>query len=104
MSSRLKQLEELLRNEPNDPFLRYGVAMEHKKAGRLDEALDWFGRTLEADATYCYAWYQQGQIHATRGEPEKARQIYQQGIAAAQGCNDLHAAGEMQAALDELAE
>ncbi len=100
--SRLKQLEDLLRNEPNDPFLRYGVAMEHKKAGRLDQALDWFARTLEADPTYCYAWYQQGQIHAGRGDTRAARDIYERGIAAARACNDQHAAGEMQAALDEL--
>ncbi len=93
MSARLKHLEELLRNEPNDPFLRYGVAMEHKKAGRLDQALDWFARTLEADATYCYAWYQQGQVLAARGDVIAARDVYQRGIAAARQCNDLHAAG-----------
>jgi tetratricopeptide (TPR) repeat protein len=102
MPTRLKQLEELLRSEPNDPFLRYGVAMEHKKAGRLDEALHWFARTLEADATYCYAWYQQGQVLAARGDLEAARDVYERGIAAARKCNDQHAAGEMQAALDAL--
>ena len=102
MSPRLKQLEELLRNEPNDPFLRYGVAMEHKKAGRLELALEWFAKTLEADATYCYAWYQQGQIRELLGEPDAARQVYERGIAAARQCNDQHAAGEMQVALDAL--
>jgi tetratricopeptide (TPR) repeat protein len=102
MSSRQKHLEELLKIEPNDPFLRYGLAMEHKKAGRLDQALEWFGKTLEADATYCYAWYQQGQVHQARGEVEAARSVYERGIAAARQCNDNHAAGEMQAALDEL--
>lgn len=102
MSPRLKQLEDLLRHEPNDPFLRYGVAMEHKKAGRLDEALAWFGKTLEADETYCYAFYQQGQILQTQGDLEAARATFQRGIAAARKCNDNHAAGEMQAALDAL--
>jgi len=102
MSSRLKQLEDLLRHEPNDPFLRYGVAMEHKKAGRLDQALEWFGKTLEADGTYCYAFYQQGQILHAQGDLEAARATYERGIAAARTCNDNHAAGEMQAALDAL--
>ena len=102
MSSRLIQLEQLLQHEPNDPFLRYGVAMEHKKAGRLDQALEWFEKTLEADGTYCYAYYQQGQIHETRGDGAAAKAVYERGVAAAKQCNDLHAAGEMQAALDVL--
>lgn len=102
MSSRLAQLELLLKNEPNDPFLRYGLAMEHKKAGRLDQALEWLDKTLAADGTYCYAYYQQGQIHEARGEAPAARAVYERGIAAARQCNDLHAAGEMQAALDLL--
>lgn len=102
MSSRLQQLEHLLRNEPDDPFLRYGVAMEHKKAGRLDEALAWFVKTLAADATYCYAYYQQGQIHESRGDVAAARFVYARGIEAANRCGDQHAAGEMKAALDLL--
>lgn len=102
MSSRLAELERLLRNEPNDPFLRYGLGMEHKKAQRLDEALDWFARTLEADPTYCYAYYQQGQVHESRGDSEAARAAYEQGITIARQCNDQHAAEEMQAALELL--
>jgi len=33
MSTRLEQLEKMLQREPNDTFLLYGVAMEHKKTG-----------------------------------------------------------------------
>ncbi len=102
MSSRLPELERLLKSEPNDPFLRYGIAMEHKKAGRLDEALAWFARTLEADETYCYAYYQQGQIHESAGDGDAARGAYERGIEAARRCGDAHAAGEMQVALDAL--
>ena len=102
MSPRLKQLEELLRNEPNDPFLRYGVAMEHKKAGRLELALEWFAKTLEADATYCYSCYQEGQIIQLLCLSHASRQVYLRSIAAARQCNDQHAAGEMQVALDAL--
>lgn len=102
--SRLEHLESLLKNEPGDPFLRYGIAMEHKKAGRLDLALEWFTKTLAAEATYCYAWYQQGQIHEMRGDHTAARAVYEQGILVAKQCNDEHAAAEMRAALDALEE
>lgn len=100
--SRLEQLERLLAREPDDPFLRYGVAMEHKKAGRLDAALEWLARTLAADAAYSYAYYQQGQVLEAKGDVAAARAAYERGIAAARACNDAHAAGEMQVALDLL--
>lgn len=102
MANRLAELERLLKHEPNDPFLRYGIAMEHKKAGRNDEALDWLARTIEVDPTYCYAYYQQGQVHEAQGDADAARAAYEHGIARARACNDAHAAEEMQVALDLL--
>ena len=102
MANRMAELQRLLEREPNDPFLRYGIAMEHKKAGRFDDALDWFGRTLEVEATYCYAYYQQAQIHEERGDADAARAVYAKGIKVADGCGDAHAAGEMRAALEVL--
>ena len=100
---RLAQLEALLIKDPDDPFLLYGIALEHKKAGRLDEALAWLEKTLAADAAYCYAYYQQGQIHEALGDTSAASAAYQRGISAARGAGDAHAAGEMQIALDLLA-
>ncbi len=104
MADRQKELTRLLEREPNDPFLRYGLAMEHKKAGRLDLALEWLVKTLAADGTYCYAYYQQGQIHEQKGDTAAARGAYVKGIERAKACNDAHAAGEMQVSLDLLEE
>ena len=102
MADRLAQLTKLLEKDPADPFLLYGIALEHKKAGRLDEALDWLGRTLEADEGYCYAYYQQGQTLEAKGDTDAARTAYQRGIGVARRVGDGHAAGELQVALDLL--
>ena len=102
MPDRFKEITRLLEREPNDPFLRYGLAMEHKKAGRLDEALAWFAKTLESDKTYCYAYYQRGQVLEEQGDTDAAKAEYDRGITVAKQCNDAHAAGEMQVALDLL--
>ena len=102
MSKRLAELTRLHEREPADPFLRYGIAMEHKKAGRHDDALAWFDKTLAADDTYCYAYYHKAQTLEDAGQPAEAKAVYQTGIERAKACNDLHAAGEMQAALDLL--
>ena len=33
MKSRLEQIQAMLADDPNDPFLRYGLAMEHVSSG-----------------------------------------------------------------------
>ncbi len=102
MADRFKELTRLLEREPGDPFLRYALAMEHKKAGRLDDALEWLSKTLEADSSYCYAYYQRGQIFEQQDQMPDARKVYEDGIKAAKKCGDAHAAGEIQVALDLL--
>ena len=102
MSARLKELTRLLEREPDDPFLRFGVAMEHKKAGRHAEAVEWFDKTLAADPSYCYAHYHKAQTLEDAGDPDAARSEYQAGIAAAKKHGDNHALAELEAAADLL--
>ncbi|MGF1634234.1 MAG: hypothetical protein ACFCVE_10335 [Phycisphaerae bacterium] len=96
------QLQKMLENEPNDPFLLYGIAMEHKKAGAFAEALAWLGRTVETDAAYAYAHFQTGLVHEELGDTTAAAEAYRRGISAAESAGDAHARDECQAALDML--
>ena len=54
---RLRQLQQMLQRQPDDPFLLYAAAMEHKKGGDSEQALELFGQVLERDPNYCYAYY-----------------------------------------------
>ncbi len=99
---RLDQLEKMLAQSPRDPFLLYGIAMEHKKEGRPRDALSFLARTLDADPNYVYAYYQQGQIHEALGDPAAARTAYESGIRTANTTGDAHALSELTAALDML--
>jgi tetratricopeptide (TPR) repeat protein len=101
-SPKLTQLFKLLEREPNDTFLLYGIGMECKKLGFPDKAIEYFDRTINADAGYCYAYYQRGQVCAQAGRLDEARRSYQDGIAAATRLGDAHAREELQAALDLL--
>jgi tetratricopeptide (TPR) repeat protein len=98
----MAQLQAMLERSPNDPFLLYGIALEHKKAGDTGRALEFLDRTIAADPGYCYAYYQQGQIREMVGDEPGARQAYQAGIAAAAKKGDAHARGELEAALELL--
>jgi tetratricopeptide (TPR) repeat protein len=102
MSGRMQQLEKMLEREPNDPFLLYGLALEHKKGSNVPRAIELLQQVIQVDPGYCYAYYQLGQIHAANGDVPAAKRIYEQGIAAAGKKGDAHAAGEIGAALAEL--
>ena len=102
ISPRLQQLLKMLEREPNDAFLLYGVALEHKKAARPVEAIEYLQKTLVADALYCYAYYQLGQVHELDGDVKAAKQAYEDGINAAVKKGDAHAKSELETALSML--
>jgi predicted Zn-dependent protease len=101
-TDRLPLLEKMLAQQPNDPFLLYGIAMEHKKRGDHAAAIDFLNRTLSADPNYCYAYYQLGQVRELMGDTAAARDVYARGIEIARVCGDAHAQSELQGALEML--
>ena len=98
----MRQLQKMLERQPDDPFLLYGVAMEHKKAGDAAGALEYLSRVTQNDPNYCYAYYQRGLVHESQGDTEAARRAYHEGIEAANRAADAHAKGEIEAALEML--
>ncbi len=102
-SERLSKLHHLLARSPNDPFLLYAIALEHKKAGEYGEAVRHLLLTLEKDPGYVVAYLQMGQTYELAGDAEAAKKAYRDGIAAATKKGDHHAASEMQGMLDMIA-
>lgn len=102
MSQRMQQLQQMLQREPDDPFLVYGLAMEYKKAGQGEQAIEHFNRVLQLDPGYCYAHHQIGLIHESTGDLDAARAAYRAGVEAARKKGDAHAEGEIGAALEMI--
>jgi Flp pilus assembly protein TadD len=92
----------MLEKEPNDTFLLYGLAMEHKKADNTPLALQLLERVTQIEPGHGYAFYQRGQILETTGDTAAARQAYLDGIQAAAKSGDAHARSELEAALQQL--
>jgi thioredoxin-like negative regulator of GroEL len=101
--SRRERLEAMLKEDPTDPFLRYGLAMEYVGAGNDDIAARHFADLLKASPDYVAAYFHAGQALVRLGRDDEARAILQKGIGAAQKKGDSHAASEMQGFLDTLA-
>lgn len=103
-TARMEQIEAMLAEDPDDAFLRYGLAMEHASSG--DDAAcvkvmrDLIART--AAAPYVPAFLQAGQALVRLDRISEACDVLRAGIAAAGKAGDTHAQGEMQGLLDSI--
>jgi tetratricopeptide (TPR) repeat protein len=102
MTSKLPQLEAMLARMPNDAFLLYGIALEHKKLNDCPKAIEFLDRVISVDPNYCYAYFQRGQVQEMTGDLEAAKKSYNDGIIAAKRAGDAHAQGELEGALQML--
>lgn len=99
---RLDHLRDLLKAEPNDPFLHYGIAMEHLSRENWSEALAALKELITRFPEYVPSWYQYGKLLFETGHPEKSAEILTQGIDYANKAGDRHAAGELKTLLDDV--
>jgi Flp pilus assembly protein TadD len=100
--TRKQQLEEMLADDPSDPFLRYGLAMEYVSAGDDEGAVRCFHELFAAAPDYVAAYMQAGQALARLGRTAEAKDVFRQGIERATRQGDQHAAGEMEGMLDAI--
>jgi hypothetical protein len=97
--TRREKLEAMLADDPNDTFLRYGLAMELDKEGANDASLE----SLTKDATpYVPAFFMAAQQLTRLERVNEAREYLRVGIEEARRQGDMHAAGEMSEFLASL--
>lgn len=100
---RLATFRSFIQKSPADPFPRYGLAMELKGRGLLDEAALAFTELMTQFPDYVAAYLQAGNVEVGRGKRTEAAEIFRKGIEVAQRRGDAHARGELESALAELA-
>jgi predicted Zn-dependent protease len=99
---RVEQLLEFIRQNPNDPFPRYALALEHKNAERLDDAAQIFAELIAAFPDYTASYLHAGQTLAKAGRSDEARAVFEAGLSACDRKRDFHAKGEIEGALADL--
>jgi tetratricopeptide (TPR) repeat protein len=100
--TRKQQIEEMLAEDPNDPFLRYGLAMEYVSAGDDTAAVKCLQDLIGVASDYVPAYQQLGQILVRLGRSAEARQAWTQGVQIAQKVGNEHARDEMQEFIESL--
>lgn len=78
-TDRLAQLRGMLAEEPNDAFIRYAIALELKRAGKMEEAADDLERLLNADPKYIACYYQLALILIDLGRTQEAMHVCEAG-------------------------
>jgi tetratricopeptide (TPR) repeat protein len=99
---RLDALLRMVEQDPDDAFCLYGVAQEHAKAGRFEEAVAWYRRAIAADPAHAYARFHMAKALESLGRVPEAMATLREGLAAARGAGDAKAANELAGYLDEL--
>jgi tetratricopeptide (TPR) repeat protein len=93
--TRREQIEVMLAEGPNDPELRYMLAMDYVSAGDDAGAALCFQELIDSTPNYPPAYHQGGRTLQRLNRIADARALLQRGIPIAQSQGDQHAAGEM---------
>ncbi len=101
-TNRLQILQQMLDQDPNNSFARYGLAMEYANSGKLDEAISEYRALMARDENYAAAYFHGGQTLEKLGRLEEAREVYQKGIDVTTRKGDAHTRAEIEAALNLL--
>lgn len=99
---RLAQLQDMLRSEPNDPFLIYAMAQEYMGVADFSTAIDWFNRLHTDHKDYLATYYHYGLALLQTGDEEKAIQIWKEGEALANKSGDRKTAAEIRELLSDF--
>ena len=95
-------LKDILSQNPSDAFARYGLAMEYANTGKMQEAMAEFDTLLKTHPDYAAGYFMAAQTLSRANRTDEAKEMLQNGIAAAQRTGNEHARSEMEGMLAEL--
>jgi tetratricopeptide (TPR) repeat protein len=95
MSARREKIEAMLKLEPQDQFLRYGLASEYRSEGRLEESLALYRGLMADQEPHVPSFLIGAQLLVELDRIAEARAALRDGIEIARMQGNAHAAGEM---------
>lgn len=91
---RIEQLLVFLKEEPDNPFNLYALALEYQNHD-AETATSYFELLLQNHKNYLPTYYHAAAFFASRDEIEKAKTLYEEGIKLALDTNESHALREL---------
>jgi tetratricopeptide (TPR) repeat protein len=102
--SRLEEIQKFVAMAPNDPFPRYGLAMEYKNLGLTAESRRCFAEIMTSFPDYVPQYLMHGKLLVELGDRAEAKRVLAQGVDKAAQARNHHAHGELQSALAQVDE
>jgi tetratricopeptide (TPR) repeat protein len=99
---RIEKLNDLLRQHPDDAFLRHALGLEYVKKGEDGEARALFTGLLENDPGHVGTYYHLAALLLRIGEKEEAVRLCETGLAACKRAGDDHAWRELNSIYEDL--
>lgn len=98
-SARLQHILQMLKDDPNDSFLNYALAIEYANAGDVAKAIQLIETLLQKDSDYLGAYYQLGKYYEQTNQINKALKTYKKGAVIAQQQKNRKTLGELNQAI-----
>lgn len=102
LEKREEMFREVLEIDPDDTLANFGLGEIEREKGNFELSINHYKKAIESKKNYSVAWLGLGKSHIGKGETQKAREVFNEGIAIASKNGDLMPANEMQRLLGEL--
>ncbi|WP_153799328.1 hypothetical protein [Foetidibacter luteolus] len=102
--NKIERIQDMLKANGKDNFLRHALALEYIKEGNDAEARRLFEEILTDSPEYTGSYYHLGKLLQRGGEKQLALNWFEKGLSAAKLAKDQHAYNELQAAYEDLAD
>ena len=99
---RIRQFEEVLAMDPEDPMVLYGLAQLLADADRQAEAIPHLQEALRVKSDYSVCYHLLGLCLEETGDLENAKDVYLRGFDVAKEQGDLHVANQIQERINSL--
>ncbi len=100
--NRIDQLQDFLKDSPDDNFLVHALALEYLKSGDEEKAKHYFEQNLHRAPQYIATYYHLGKLLERNGATDEAIRIYSQGMEQARAAGDNHALSELRSVYEDL--
>jgi len=102
MTDRIATILAMLRDNPDDVFLHYSLAMEYAGSGDDQKAVQQFTECMRLDEGYLPAYVQAGKCLRRAGDPAAARKLLTRALQLAEAQGQTHTRDQVRQLLEAL--
>ncbi len=103
MQTKAEIFAQMARDQPDNEMIWYGLGSEYVKEERWSEAADALRRVIALNPNYTAAYQMLGTALENSGEPDRAREVWTEGVAVATRAGAWKARQHLESLLAEKA-